>query len=361
MANSKTPYLNKNFHDVMSSPPKKLKPPVYNQYAKLPKDLQGMIDSFKPKQKDCECDCDKPIPHTIQTKCEGTCRQKCCKHLRFETLLDNYFNPGLGPMNVHFRQVTDFIDKHPCVLRAGYRTPLATMEDIWWSDRGSRGTLHETLTTCIIRTMHAQFAHRHWINQHIRQGRVYYDYSEGISSTEGTRINGWVNPDLSIEKCRARLSPKWRNHLKIILAKCKVLLRWVFRQEPLLARYAYLKDVPKQWSRVDHWYQTPKCDWLPPIFLVLNMVPILTDQELKSLCEVFVTAWPEVIYLEFSGQHTAFEALRYVMKHTDLVKTSKPNTEKLLFGGLKGFIPHPLGGVFGEKMVPRLSLAPYEK
>jgi len=359
MANSKTPYLNKNFHDVMSSTPKKLKPPVYNQYAKLPKDLQGMIDSFKPKQKDCECDCDKPIPHTIQTKCEGTCRQKCCKHLRFETLLDNYFNPWLGPMNVHFRQVADFIDKHPCVLRAGYRTPLATIEHIWWSDRGSRGTLHETLTTCIIRKVHARFAQIHWINQQIRPWRVYYDYSEGISSTEGTLINGRVNPDLSIEKCRARLSPKWRNHLKIILAKCKVLLRWVFRQEPLLARNAYLKDVSKEWSN-DKWYQKygpvpAHCNWIPPIFLLFSMVPILTDLELKGLCEVFIDAWPKVIYIDFGPRYlTTFEALRYVMKHTLLVKTSKTNTEKLLFGGLKGLKLHPLGGVFGDKIVPML-------
>lgn len=359
----------------MSSAPKKSKP-TYNQYTKLPKDVADMVDSFKPKQKECECDCEKPIPHTIQTRCEGTCRQKCCKHLRFEILLGNYFNPRLGPMSVHFRQVTDFIDKHPCVLRAGYRTPLATMEHIWWSTnyffspakRGTlhspakRGTLHETLTTCIIRTMHQEFARIHWINQHIRPWRGYYDYSEGISFESGTRINGRVNPNLSIEKCRALLSETQRRILKKILAKCKVLLRWVFRQEPLLARYAYRKDVPKQWSHVDHWYQTRKCDWMPPIFLVLNMVPILTDQELKSLCEVFVNAWPQVIYLEFSDwQDTAFEALRYVMKHTMLVKTSKPNTEKLLFGGLKGFIPHPLGGVFGDKIHVRYSLAPYEK
>ena len=77
------------------------------------------------------------------------------------------------------------------------------------------------------------------------------------------------------------------------------------------------------------------------------MVPILTDLELKGLCEVFINAWPEVIYIDFGPRYlTTFEALRYVMKHTLLVKTSKPNTEKLLFGGLKGFIPHPLAGVF---------------
>ncbi len=350
----------------MSSAPKKSKP-TYNQYTKLPKDVADMVDSFKPKQKECECDCNKPIPHTIQTRCEGTCRQKCCKHLRFEDLLTKYFWADIN--TVHVREVTDFIDKHPCVLRAGYRTPLATMEKIYFTERAAtRGTLHETLTTCIIRTMHQEFAFIHW-NAFRRTKHSWmsgyknlYNYSHGINSWDGTYINGRVDPNLSIEKCRALLSERQRSYLKKILAKCKVLLGWVFRKEPLLARYAYRKDVPKQWSHVDHWYQTPNCDWMPPIFLVLNMVPILTDQELKSLCEVFVNAWPQVIYLDFSAwQHTAFEALRDVLKHTMLVKTSKTNTEKLLFGGLKGFIPHPLGGIFGDKIHVRFSLAPYKK
>lgn len=343
----------------MAAARKKMKP-TYKQYTTLPKDVADMVDSFKRNQKDCECDCDKPIPHTEQTRCEGTCRQKCCKHLRFENLLSEYFNVSSGSRKkVHFREVTDFIDKHPCVLRAGYRTQLATMEEIWWGrePREPREPqLHETLTTCIIRTMHKEAAFIHWDGfrrtRHSWMARYqeYYNYSHGVNSWDGTYINGRVDPNLSIEKCRARISERQRRYLKRVLAKGRLLLSWVFRQEPLLAKYASLKDVPKQWSN-DKWYQKygpvpPHCNWIPPIFLLFNMVPILTDSELKGLCEVFINAWPQVIYIDFGPSYlTTFEALRNVLKHTMLVKTSKPNTEKLLFGGLKGFKAHPLGGL----------------
>ena len=336
----------------MSSAPKKSKP-TYNQYTKLPKDVADMVDSFKPKQKECECDCNQPIPHTIQTKCEGTCRQKCCKHLKFENLLGNYFWADINV--VHFREVTDFIDKHPCVLRAGYRTPLATMEEIYFTERvASRGTLPETLTTCIIRTMHREFAYIHWNafgrtrHRWMTGYQRYYNYSHGINFGDGTYINGRVDPNLSIEKCRALLSERQRRNLKKILAKCKVLLRWVFRQEPLLARYASLKDVRKESRNPNAWYRKygpapPHCNWIPPIFLLFNMAPILTDLELKGLCEVFINAWPQVIYIDFGPRYlTTFEALREVLKYTNLVKTLKPKTEKLLFGGWKGFNLHPL-------------------
>ena len=57
----------------MAAARKKMKP-TYKQYTTLPKDVADMVDSFKRKQKDCECDCDKPIQHTIQTKKTGTLR-----------------------------------------------------------------------------------------------------------------------------------------------------------------------------------------------------------------------------------------------------------------------------------------------